>query len=62
MNGSNPGPGPRCWLLKAGGAAAGPFRVHRLRELVADNCGFATAVLWFTYFRYAGRNADDARP
>ena len=37
------------------------------RQLVASTpgrfaIGFATAVLWFAYFRYAGRNADDARP
>jgi uncharacterized membrane protein SpoIIM required for sporulation len=37
------------------------------RQLVASTPGrfaiaFATAVLWFGYFRYAGRNADDARP
>jgi hypothetical protein len=37
------------------------------RQLVASTpgrfaIGFASAVLWFAYFRYAGRNADDARP
>jgi uncharacterized membrane protein SpoIIM required for sporulation len=36
------------------------------RQLVASTPGrfaiaFATAVFWFGYFRYAGRNADDAR-
>jgi len=37
------------------------------RQLVASTpgrfaVGLATAVLWFAYFRYAGRKADDARP
>jgi len=37
------------------------------RQLVASTPGrfaiaFATAVFWFAYFVYAGRNADDARP
>jgi uncharacterized membrane protein SpoIIM required for sporulation len=37
------------------------------RQLVASTPGrfaiaSATAIFWFAYFRYAGRNADDARP
>ena len=37
------------------------------RQLVASTpgrfaIGFGSAVLWFAYFRYAGRTADDARP
>jgi uncharacterized membrane protein SpoIIM required for sporulation len=37
------------------------------RQLIASTpgrfaVGFATAVLWFAYFRYAGRRGNDARP